>query len=74
MEINFLIVFFFFFLLFLFPRCLLTDLVHWVKRELKTFFLKKSSLVLIHLTPFAWRSGQTSSMLGGAQFKATLST
>ena len=35
---------------------------------------KKSSLVLIHLTPFAWRSGQTSSMLGGAQFKATLLT
>lgn len=27
---------------------------------------------MIHLTPFAWRSGQTSSMLGGAQFKATL--
>lgn len=24
------------FLLFLFPRCLLTDLVYWVKRELKT--------------------------------------
>lgn len=58
---------------FLNPRCLLIDLVHWVKRELKTFF-KKSSLVLIHLTPFAWRSGQTSSMLGGAQFNATLLT
>lgn len=58
---------------FLNPRCLLIDLVHWVKRELKTF-KKKSSLVLIHLTPFAWRSGQTSSMLGGAQFKATLLT
>lgn len=29
---------------------------------------------MIHLTPFAWRSGQTSSMLGGAQFKATLLT
>lgn len=35
---------------------------------------QKSLLVLIHLTPFAWRSGQTSSMLGGAQFKATLLT
>lgn len=29
---------------------------------------------MIHLTPFAWTSGQTSSMLGGAQFKATLLT
>lgn len=64
---------FLFCLFFLNPRCLLIDLVHWVKRELKTFF-KKSSLVLIHLTPFAWRSGQTSSMLGGAQFNATLLT
>jgi len=54
-----------FFVFFLNPGCLLIDLVHWVKRELKTF-KKKSSLVLIHLTPFAWRSGQTSSMLGGA--------
>lgn len=62
---------FYFAFFFLNPRCLLIDLVHWVKRELKTFF-KKSSLVLIHLTPFAWRSGQTSSMLGGAQFNATL--
>lgn len=70
----FLILFFaFFFFFFKNPRCLLIDLVHWVKRELKTF-KKKSSLVLIHLTPFAWRSGQTSSMLGGAQFKATLLT
>lgn len=50
-------------------RCLLIDLVDWIKRELKTL-KKKSSLVLIHLTPFAWRSGQTSSMLGGAQFKS----
>lgn len=54
-------------------RCLLIDLVHWIKRELKTL-KKKSSLVLIHLTPFAWRSGRTSSMLGGAQCKATLVT
>lgn len=38
MEINFLK---FCFLLFLFLRCLLTDLVHWVKRELKTSFKKK---------------------------------
>lgn len=71
MEINF---FKFCFLFFLFPRCLLTDLVYWVKRELKTFVLKKKFTGLIHLTPFAWRSGQTSSMLGGAQFKATLPT
>ena len=63
----------FFFSFFFNPRCLLIDLVYWVKRELKTI-KKKSSLVLIHLTPFAWRSGQTSSMLGGAQFKATLLT
>lgn len=61
------------FAFFFFPRWLLIDLVHWVKRELKTL-KKKSSLVLIHLTPFAWRSGQTSSMVGGAQFKATLLT
>lgn len=47
------------------------DLVYWVKRELKTF-LKKKVHWLIHLPPFAWRSGQTSSVLGGAQFKATL--
>lgn len=32
----------------------------------------KKSNFLICLTPFACRSGQTSSMLGGAQFKATL--
>lgn len=47
------------------PRCLLTVVVNRLKGILKSNFL-------ICLTPFACRSGQTSSMLGGAQFKATL--
>lgn len=46
-------------------RCLLTEVVNRLKGILKSNFL-------ICLTPFACRSGQTSSMLGGAQFKATL--
>lgn len=47
------------------PRCLLTVAVNRLKGILK-------SNILVCLTPFACRSGQTSSMLGGAQFKATL--
>lgn len=47
-------------------RCLLTALVNRLKGNLKRVQF------LICLTPFACRSGQTSSMLGGAQFKATL--
>lgn len=47
-------------------RCLLTALVNRLKGNLKRVRF------LICLTPFACRSGQTSSMLGGAQFKATL--
>lgn len=47
-------------------RCLLTALVNRLKGNLKRVQF------LICLTPLACRSGQTSSMLGGAQFKATL--